>query len=120
MMSYYKLVEMNNNGVRITISNITYSDNGTGGQKWNASARKEADGVSLSIEHTDSDLDDCIDNIHTKWMKTTGQGMLEHKLNILEHYKTETSPKTPLSVDDDEVEEAPLERKSFDDSEIPF
>lgn len=49
MMSYYKLVEMNNNGVRITITNVTYADNGQGGQKWCASARKEAEGVSLSI-----------------------------------------------------------------------
>lgn len=123
MMSYYKLVEMNNNGVRLSITNVTYSDNGQGGQKWNATARKEADGVALSIDHTDSDLDDCIDDIYQKWCRVTGQGMPEHKLNILEHKPSSKLPegasRTGEGEDEDE-DEAPLDRRSFDDKEIPF
>lgn len=115
MMSYYKLVEMNNNGVRLSITNATYSDNGQGGQKWNIVARKEADGVVLSIEYTDSDLDDCIDNIHQKWMRATGQGMPEHKLNILEHQKPPEKKEVAKALDG---EDESLRDRNFD--EIPF
>lgn len=106
MMSYYKLVEMNNNGINIRITNDTYDDNGTGGRKWRASLSKSADGIDLNIFHQAEDLDECVDNVHAKWLKATGQGMPEHKLNILEHHKSA-------------VEEASRSRSRTID-EIPF
>jgi hypothetical protein len=113
MMSYFKLVEMNNNGVTVMIDNSYTSRQRNGqGKQWNVTARKEADGVSLSINHVCDDLDEGIDDIYQKWAKATGHGMPEHKLNILEH-KPETPP---LHSHMRESER----RAAIADDEIPF
>lgn len=122
MMSYYKLVEMNNNGVTLRIDNSYTSRQASGqGKQWNVAASKDADGVSLSIIHTCDDLDEGIDDIYNKWLKATGQGMPEHKLNILEHKPSSKLPEGASRTGEGEDEdEAPLDRRSFDDQEIPF
>lgn len=119
MMSYYKLVEMNNNGVNIRITNDTYDDNNEGGRKWRVSLSKSADGVSLDIYHQAVDLDECVDDVHAKWQRITGQGMPEHKLNILEHHKPETPPAPKSKTDYMTEAERRMNARNADD-EIPF
>lgn len=119
MMSYYKLVEMNNNGVSLRIDNAYTSKQKSGqGKQWDVTAAKSSDGVLLSIQHTCDDLDEGIDEIYQKWCKATGQGIPEHKLNILEHHQTKL-PEGASKTGEGEDEEEPLSRSSFDD-EIPF
>lgn len=80
MRNYHKLLELDNNNVKIGITN-RYNQ---GGKNWNISADKSADGVSFSIDRYYHDIEEGIDDIHSIWTQHT-KTMPEHRLNILEY-----------------------------------
>lgn len=86
MRNYHKLLELANNGVKLTISNrYTYSD-----EVWEINAYKTSDGVSFNIEKKFDDLDEGIAEVHSAWEQMT-KAMPAHRLSQIEHKSSESN-----------------------------
>lgn len=113
MRNYHKLLELANNGVKLTISNrYTYGD-----ETWEITAYKTSDGVTFNVEKKFDDLDEGIAEVHSAWEQMT-KAMPAHRLSQIEHKSSESNSNERDKATGEEL----TGRHDYDDDgeELPF